>query len=102
MSKEEIQLLMETVIIGDTYEDTIGLKIYDKIVTNKIVGLGKYRKIEITDKTTNSVQYRDGKGYMSWVTVEEFFKVNKGIPIDIDGKPYKGYNPNGKKRMVKL
>ena len=100
--EDEIKIKMDSIEIGSRWEDTIGLNRYDKVKVDVIVERGIYREVVITDKTSNSIEYRDSFGFLSWITIGEFFSVNKGVKTDVHGKPFPNYNPNGKIRMKKV
>jgi len=44
------------------------------IGTEYIHTKGRYKLITITNKTKNSVQFKDGHGYINWITFDEFTK----------------------------
>ena len=52
--------------INNTYEDILGLFVYDEVVTYSIKG-HRERFIQITDKSVGSVEYKEceGMGYRS-------------------------------------
>lgn len=52
-------VVTEHIIIGTEYEHV----------------KGKYKLVTITNKTRNSVQFKDGHGYISWVGFDEFSKL---------------------------
>ena len=65
MSIEGIELL-------DKYEDTLG--------KTKEGVKGKLRRIvTITNKTSNSIEFKDEKGYISWITLEDFCRVERQV-----------------------
>jgi hypothetical protein len=42
--------------------------------------LKRYKlNVEITDKTANSIEFRDSAGYMSWITFEDFSRIEKSV-----------------------
>lgn len=67
---------IDEIEIGSIWTDSWGVQTFDKN-DNKIVG--SLRKVVITNKTSNSIEYRDTKGYLSWVTLEEFIRLEKSI-----------------------
>ena len=64
---------IEEIEIGTKYEDTLGKAKYSKN-GDLIKGRNK-RVVLITNKTSNSIEYKDEAGYISWVTLEEFIRI---------------------------
>ena len=44
---------------------------------------GKYKLVYITDKTKTSVQFKDQKGYVSWIGLDEFLKFFKRVVTEV-------------------
>jgi hypothetical protein len=64
---------MNEIEIGTKYEDTLGKTKFDK---NGDVTKGRAKRIVlITNKTSNSIEYKDEAGFISWVTYDEFIRV---------------------------
>lgn len=59
--------------IGVKYEDTLGKAKFSKNGT--LLKDRLKRVVTITNKTSNSIEYKDEAGYISWVTLEEFIRV---------------------------
>jgi hypothetical protein len=68
---------MNDIEIGIKYEDILGKAKLDKN-GNMIKGRNK-RIVIITNKSSNSIEYKDEAGFISWVTYEEFIRVENSI-----------------------
>jgi hypothetical protein len=60
--------------IGTKWEDTLGKAKFNK---NGIIILKErlLRIVTITNKTSNSIQYIDDGGFYSWITFDDFIRV---------------------------
>ncbi len=66
---------IDEIEIGVKYEDCLGIAKYDK---NGDLTKGRLKRIvTITDKTSNSIEYKDGGNFISWVTIDDFIRVEK-------------------------
>lgn len=67
---------IEDIEIGSKWEDVLGMANYKDGQLQK----GRLKRfVNITDKTKNSVEYRDGGGFLSWITFEDFCRVEKSV-----------------------
>ena len=64
---------MNDIEIDTKYEDTLGKAKFDK--NGKIIKGRNKRMVSITNKTSNSIEYKDEAGFVSWVTYEEFIRI---------------------------
>jgi len=76
---------IEEIEIGSTWEDTLGKATYSK--KGNLMKERTRREVVIMNKTTNSIEYKDGGRFFSWVTLEEFVRVE---------------NSNKKARFIKV
>jgi len=76
---------MNEIIIGDRYEDTLGLSIYTN--TGKLTNKKIQRFVTISNKTSNSIEILDGGGFKNWITFDDFSRIERS---------------NGKARFVKI
>jgi hypothetical protein len=60
--------------IGTKWEDTLGSAKYNK---NGVIILKerRYREVEIIEKTSNSIRYIDNGGFYSWITIDDFIRI---------------------------
>ena len=66
---------IDEVEIGAKYEDCLGTAKYDK---NGDLTKGRLKRVvTVTNKTSNSIEYIDEGRFVSWVTLEEFIRVEK-------------------------
>jgi hypothetical protein len=65
---------MSEIEIGSKWEDTLGVNVWDKNGA-KIVKRGVRREVIITNKILNSIEYKDEKDYLSWISIEDFSRV---------------------------
>lgn len=70
MSIEEIE-------IGSKYEDSLGKAIYSK--KGNLMKERAKREVVVTNKTSNSIEYNDEGGYVSWITLEDFTRIEKSV-----------------------
>ncbi len=68
---------MDEIKIGDKYEDTLGKAKFSKNGT--LLKDRLKRIVTITNKTSNSIEYKDESGYISWVTIEEFTRLERSV-----------------------
>ncbi len=68
---------MNSIEIGTKYEDVLGKTKFDKN-GNVIKGRNK-RLVTVTNKSSNSIEYKDDGGFISWVTYEEFIRIENSI-----------------------
>lgn len=65
---------IEEIEIGTEYKDCLGKAKYSKkgilILKERLE-----RIVTITNKTSNSIEYKDAGGFISWVTFEEFIRL---------------------------
>ena len=71
--------------IGTKWEDTLGKLVFNN--KDKVIKRNAYREVIITDKTKDSLQYKDSGGYLSWERFEDFIRIEKS---------------NGKQRFIEL
>jgi len=69
--------MMDEIKIGDKYEDTLGKSKFSKNGT--LLKDRLKRIVTITNKTSNSIEYKDESGYISWVTIEEFTRLERSV-----------------------
>jgi hypothetical protein len=67
---------IEKIEIGSKWEDSLGMLNFKGGQLQK--GVLK-RFVTITDKTKNSIEYRDGGGFLSWITFEDFERIEKSV-----------------------
>jgi len=72
--------------IGSKWEDTLGKTVWDKGGV-KVIKRNVYREVMVTNKTSNSIEYKDEKRYVSWITFEDFVRVERA---------------NGRERFIKV
>jgi hypothetical protein len=68
---------MSEIEIGSKWEDTLGKSVWDERFT-KIIKSNVRREVIITDKTSNSIEYKDGI-HMSWISIEDFCRVERSV-----------------------
>lgn len=68
---------IDEIEIGSTWEDTLGKAIYSK-KGNLMKGRDR-RIVVITNKTSNSIEYRDEGRFISWITLEDFVRIENSI-----------------------
>ena len=67
---------IEAIEIGSKWEDSLGMANYKDGHLQK----GRLKRfVTITDKTKNSIEYRDGGGFLSWITLEDFIRIEKSV-----------------------
>lgn len=100
IEKEEIRRYgtTEHIELGSIYEDCLGLFVYDDDV---IVGHRK-RLVQITDKTKNSIEFREceGRPYRSWMEMKVWDWKIKSAESEIDFNR-KFINSETKKEIIK-
>lgn len=69
-------MTIEDIEIGTKWKDAWGIQTFDK---NEKQIIGPTRIVTILDKTSNSIAYKDIKAFVSWVTYEEFTRIEKAI-----------------------
>lgn len=67
---------IEEIEIGSKWEDSLVMLNFKDGQLQK--GVLK-RFVTITDKTKNSIEYRDGGGFLSWITFEDFERIEKSV-----------------------
>lgn len=70
--------MIEEIEIGAKYEDMLGKAKYSKNgVLIKNVRLK--REVFITNKTSNSIEYKDDGNYISWISIDDFLRVENSV-----------------------
>ncbi len=62
--------------ISSKWEDVLGKAKCDKN-GKEIKGIRLKREVIITDKTSSSIEYRDEGGFLTWISIEDFIRVEK-------------------------
>ena len=68
---------IDEIEIGKKYEDVLGKSTYSK--KGNLMKERTRREVVVTNKTTNSIEYRDERGFISWVTLEDFIRVERAV-----------------------
>lgn len=68
---------IDEIEIGSTWEDTLGKAKFSKNGT--LLKEKLKRLVVITDKTTNSIEYRDEGRFISWITLEDFIRLERSV-----------------------
>ena len=68
---------IEDVEIGSKYEDTLGKAKYSKIGT--LLKDKLKRIVIITNKSSNSIEYKDEADYISWISFEDFVRLERSV-----------------------
>lgn len=68
---------IEEIEIGSKYEDVLGKATYSK--KGNLMKERVKREVEITNKTSNSIEYKDEGRFMSWITLEDFIRVERSV-----------------------
>jgi hypothetical protein len=63
---------IDEISIGSKWKDNLGKNLWDE---KKIIKRGLTRIVEITNKSSNSIEYKDESGFYSWISVEDFFRI---------------------------
>jgi hypothetical protein len=63
--------------IGSIWKDNLGKAKYSKI--GELVKGRLERLVTITNKTSNTIEYKDGGGYISWISFEDFLRVENSL-----------------------
>lgn len=66
---------IEEIEIGTKWEDTLGKCQFNEI--GKFLKGGLKREIVITNKTSNTIEYMDGGGYISWIMFDDFVRIER-------------------------
>ena len=66
---------IEEIEIGTKWEDTLGICKFDEI--GKFLKGGLKREVIITGKTSNTLEYKDSGGYISWIMFDDFVRVER-------------------------
>lgn len=67
---------IDEIEVGTKWKDCLGKAKYSKngeLVKGRLERLE--RLVTITNKTSNSIEYKDTSGFISWVTLEEFIRI---------------------------
>ena len=87
--------------INTKYEDVLGLFVYDEVMTDAIKG-HRERFIQITDKTINSVEYKEceGTAFRTWIESKKFEMKIKSVESEIDFESRKFINSEVRKQII--
>lgn len=64
---------IDEINIGDRFEDTLGKATYSK--KGNLMKERAKREVVVTNKTSNSIEYKDKGRYSSWITFEDFIRI---------------------------
>lgn len=70
-------MTIDEIAIGSKWEDVLGKATFSK--KGILLKERAKRFVLITNKTSNSVEYKDEARYISWVTFDEFIMFEKSI-----------------------
>ncbi len=68
---------IDEIEIGSIWKDGLGKTKYSKI--GEIVKGRLERLVTITNKTSNTIEYKDGGRYISWISLEDFIRVENSL-----------------------
>ena len=70
-------MTIDEIEVGTKYEDNLGKAKYSK--NGDLVKGRLQRIVEITAKTANSIEYRDAGRFLSWITLDDFNRIENKI-----------------------
>ncbi len=68
---------IEEIEIGSKWEDTLGKATYSK--KGNLMKERAKREVVVTNKTSNSIEYKDEGRFMSWITLEDFVRLERSV-----------------------
>lgn len=68
---------IEEIEIGSKWEDSLRKEIYSK--KGNLMKERARREVVITNKTSNTVEYKDEGRYFSWITLEDFVRLERSV-----------------------
>ena len=68
---------IDEINIGDRFEDTLGKATYSK--KGNLMKERAKREVVVTNKTSNSIEYKDKGRYSSWITLEDFIRIERSV-----------------------
>ncbi len=68
---------IEEIEINSKWEDTLGKAIYSK--KGNLMKERAKREVVITNKTSNSIEYSDEGRFISWITLEDFVRLERSV-----------------------
>lgn len=68
---------IDEIEIGSRWKDGLGKAKFSK--TGVLVKGRLERLVTITDKTSNTLEYKDSGRYMSWISLEDFLRVENSL-----------------------